>query len=134
MAVNISSFLCDDITDDSTKDLIDEQTCNTDDWLAKTRIKMIINLKIALKASKDALANEKQKRVNDKIKFDILLNDVKKKHNLENSLQRHVSAWSQGSQSVQASTQPTQCDQIQQTLSPELANRSQLNYTWKFYR
>ena len=124
MAVNISSFVCDDITDDSTKDLVDEETCNTDDWLAKTRIKMIINLKIALKASKDALAKEKQKRVNDKMKFDILLNDVRKKHNLERSLEQHVSAWSQRSQSVQASTQPTQCDQIQQTLPPELANRS----------
>ena len=112
MAVNISSFLCDDITDDSTKDLVDEETCNTDDWLAKTRIKMIINLKIALKASKDALAKEKQKRVNDKMKFDILLNDVRKKHNSEKSLEQHVSAWSQRSQSVQASTQPTRCDQF----------------------
>ena len=34
MAVNISSFLCDGITDVSTKDLVDEETCNTDDWLA----------------------------------------------------------------------------------------------------
>ena len=57
---------------------IDLVTDDEGDWLARTRVKMIDNLKIALETSNKALTNEKQKNVNDRKMYDIQISKFKK--------------------------------------------------------
>ena len=78
MAAKISSsqlFLSNNFNDDVTEDSIDDATCNDDDWLSKTRVKMIDNVKVALKASKDALAMERQRRIDEKKMYETKIED-----------------------------------------------------------
>jgi len=96
-------------TDDSTKDVIDEETSGEDDWLGKTRKIMTINLKAALKASNDALANVKQKRVNDRRMYNTIITKIT--NHYKNKLQEsRVSplSWSQRCQPAQLAQQSRQ--------------------------
>ena len=132
MSANISSsqlFLSNNFNDDSTNDSIDDATCNENDWLRKTREMMTINLKTALKASKDALANEKKKRVNDRRIYETII--AKITNHYKNKLQEScVSPWSQQSQPAQLTQQPRQparqpcVDQSLQTLPMPFSNQS----------
>ena len=132
MSAKISSsqlFLSNNFNDDSTNDSIDDATCNENDWLRKTREMMTINLKTALKASKDALANEKQKRVNDRRMYETII--AKITNHYKNKLQEScVSPWSQRSQPAQLTQQPRQparqpcVDQSLQTLPMPFSDQS----------
>ena len=101
-----SMFSVSNFTDDLTKDAIDEETNDEGDWLGKTR-KMIINLKAALKASNDALANEKQRRVNDRRKYETIITKITN-HYKKKLQESRVLPWSQRSQPAQLAQQSRQ--------------------------
>ena len=107
----------------------DDATCNEDDWLTTTRVKMIDNVKVALKSSNDALANEKQKRVNDRRMYETIITKIT--NHYKNKLQEsRVSPCSQQSQSAQLARQSQQSarqscvDQSVQTLHNHVADQS----------
>ena len=103
-AIPNSMFSVSNFTDDLTKDAIDEETSGEGDWLGKTRMIMTINLKAALKASNDALANEKQKRVNVRRMYNTIITKIT--NHYKNKLQEScVSPWSQQSQLAQLTQQ-----------------------------
>ena len=129
-AVGISSslFSVSNLTDNLTKGAIDEETSHGD-WLKKTREMMTINLKTALKASKVALANEKQKRVNDRRTYETII--AKIRNHYKNKLQEsRASPFSQQSQPAQLARQSRQSarqscvDQSVQTLHNHVADQS----------
>ena len=99
-AIPSSTFSVSNFTDDLTKDAIDDETSGEGDWLEKTRMMMTINLKAALKASNDALANEKQRRENDRRRYETIITKIT--NHYKNKLQEsRVSPWSQQSQPAQ---------------------------------
>ena len=132
MSAKISSsqpFLSNTFIDDATKDSINDATCSEDDWLTKTRVKMIDNVKVALKSSNDALANEKQKRVNDRRMYETIITKIT--NHYKNKLQEsRDSPCSQQSQSAQLARQSQQSarqscvDQSVQTLHNHVADQS----------
>ena len=69
----------------------DDATCNEDDWLTNTRVKMIDNVKVALKASKDALAMESEGRIDDKKMYETKVEEIKK--HFMNKLQEYRTSY-----------------------------------------
>ena len=128
-AIPSSMFSVSNFTDDLTKDAIDEETSGEGDWLGKTRMIMTINLKAALEASNDALANEKQRRVNDRRKYETIITKIT--NHYKNKLQEsRVSPWSQRSQLAQLAQQYRQSarqpcgDHSVQTLHNNVADQA----------
>ena len=127
--ISSSMFSVRNFTDDLTKDAIDEDTSGEGDWLGKTRKTMTINLKAALKASNDALANVKQKRVNDRRMYQTIITKITNYY--KNKLQESRDLpWSQRSQPAQLAQQSCQSaqhpcvDQSVQTLHNHVADQA----------
>ena len=128
MAAGRSSlFSVRNFADEFTKDANNEEPSNGDDWLKKNRKMMTI--KTALKASNDALANEQQKRVNDRRMYQTIINKITNYY--KNKLQEsRVLPWSQQSQPAQLAQQSRQSaqhpcvDQSVQTLQNCVADQA----------
>ena len=104
-------------------DAIYEETSGECDWLGKTRKMMTINLKAALKASNDALANEKQKRVNDRRMYNTIVTKIT--NHYKNKLQEsRVSPLSQLVQQCRQSAHQPCGDQAVQTLHNIVADQA----------